>query len=210
MFAGILHLFRHEGQATQERAEATIALSTEHGFAWWLAWGTMLQGWALAAQGQVEAGIDQMSQGLSAARATGGVNITTLMLASLAEAHGKSGQIDAGRRVLAEALALVDTTEERFWEAEIHRLKGELLLAQSLDNQAVSADCFHLALDIARSQQAKSLQLRAAISLSRLWQQQGKPKEAGDLLAPVYNGFTEGFDTADLQEAKILLDKLQP
>ena len=111
--------------------------------------------------------------------------------------------------MLTEALALVDTTGERWYEPELHRLKGELLLQQHADNQAEAEACFHHALAIARNQQAKSLELRAATSLTRLWQQQGKIQEAHDLLAPIYTWFTEGFDTADLQEAKALIDELE-
>jgi predicted ATPase len=129
-------------------------------------------------------------------------------LSMLAEAYGSTGQVEAGGRVLAEALTLVDTTEERWWEAELHRLKGELLLALSTDNAAQTETCFHQALDIARRQQAKSLELRGAMSLARLWQRQGKRTEAYELLAPVYGWFTEGFDTAALQEAKTLLEEL--
>ena len=110
--------------------------------------------------------------------------------------------------MLAEALTLVDTTENAGTKPELYRLKGELLLQQSSDNQAEAEACFHQALDIARNQQAKSLELRAATSLARLWQQQGKRQEAHDLLAPVYDWFTEGFDTADLKDAKALLDEL--
>ena len=110
--------------------------------------------------------------------------------------------------MLAEALTLADTTGERWYEAELYRLKGELLLQQYSDNQAEAETCFHQAIDIARNQQAKSFELRAATSLARLWQQQGKRQEAHDLLAPVYHWFTEGFDTADLQDAKALLDAL--
>jgi predicted ATPase len=109
---------------------------------------------------------------------------------------------------LAEALTLVDTTGERWYAPELYRLKGALLLQQSLDNQAEAETCFHHAMAIAQNQQAKSLELRATMSLARLWQQQGKRQEAHDLLAPVYHWFTEGFDTADLQDAKALLDAL--
>jgi predicted ATPase len=108
---------------------------------------------------------------------------------------------------LAEALALVDKTGERWWEAELHRLKGELLRRRASPTEEVEA-CFHQALDIARRQQAKSLELRAAMSLSRLWQQQGQRADARELLAPIHGWFTEGFDTADLQEAKALLEEL--
>ena len=111
--------------------------------------------------------------------------------------------------MLAEALVHVEHTGERYYEAEIHRLKGELLLQQNSDNQAEAETCFHHALEIARNQQAKSFELRAATSLARLWQQQGKRQEAHDLLAPVYGWFTEGFDTADLKDAKALLHELE-
>ena len=118
------------------------------------------------------------------------------------------GQPAAGLEVLADALTCTDRTGERFYEPELYRLKGALLLQQSADNQAEAQTCFHSALDVARIQQARSLELRAAMSLSRLWQQQGKRIEAHALLAAVYGCFTEGFDTANLQEAKALLEEL--
>jgi predicted ATPase len=118
------------------------------------------------------------------------------------------GELEAGLAVLADALTLVETSGERWYEAELHRLKGVLLLQQNSDHQAEAERCFHHALTIARAQQAKSFELRAAVSLARLWQQQGKRQEAQDLLAPVYGWFTEGFDTADLKDAKALLDEL--
>jgi predicted ATPase len=145
---------------------------------------------------------------LMAYRATGAELTRSYYLALLAEAYGTMGQPEAGLIVLAEALTLADKTGERFYEPEIHRLKGALLQQQSADNHAEAQACFHRALDIARSQQAKSLELRAATSLSRLWQQQGKRNEARQLLAEVYSWFTEGFDTPDLREAKALLDEL--
>src|SRR5262249_59431735 len=129
-------------------------------------------------------------------------------LAMFADAHRMLGQPAAGLPVLAEALTVGDTTGQRWYEAEIYRLKGELLLQQSSDNQGEAEACFHHAIAIAQNQQAKSFELRAATSLARLWQEQGKRQEACDLLAPVYYWFTEGFDTADLQEAKALLDEL--
>jgi predicted ATPase len=118
------------------------------------------------------------------------------------------GQPAAGLTVLAEALTLVDTTGRQWCEAELYRLKGALLLAQSSDNQAEAEICFHHALETARSQQAESWELRATTSLARLWKEQGKRQEAYDLLAPVYGWFTEGFDTADLKDAKALLEEL--
>src|SRR5262245_55402453 len=124
------------------------------------------------------------------------------------EACGRTGQAGEGLTLLAEALAQAHKAGESWTEAELHRLKGELLLALSADNHAEAEGCFHHALDVARRQQTKSLELRAAMSLSRLWQRQGKRAEAYELLAPVYGWFTEGFDTADLQEAKALLETL--
>jgi predicted ATPase len=126
----------------------------------------------------------------------------------LAEVHRSLGQPEAGLTALSEALALIEKTGERYYEAELHRLKGELLLQHPAPEVSRAEACFQQALDIARGQQAKSLELRAAMSLSRLWQQQGKRQEARALLAGVYHWFTEGFDTADLQEAKGLLEAL--
>ena len=128
-------------------------------------------------------------------------------LALLAEAYKQVGWAAEGLRVVAEALTLVEKTAERWWEGELHRLKGELLLAHIQDHGEAET-CFHHALIVTRQQQAKSLELRAARSLARLWQQQGKRAEARDLLAPIYGWFTEGFDTTDLQEAKALLEAL--
>jgi predicted ATPase len=173
-----------------------------------MAIGSILHGWALAYQGQAQVGIEQMHQGMIAYRATGAEINRSYWLALLAEAHGSLGQPEEGLTALTEALALVDTTGERVWEPELYRLKGALLLQQSSSNQPEAESCFHQAIGVARNQQAKSLELRAATSLARLWQQQGKHQEAHDLLAPVYYWFTEGFDTADLQEAKALLDAL--
>ena len=121
---------------------------------------------------------------------------------------GTAGQPDAGLRFLDEASTVMDSTQERFYEAEMHRVQGMLVLAQAADQHAQAETCFQHALDVARRQQARSWELRAAISLARLWQQQGKRAEAHELLAPVYGWFTEGFDTADLQEAETLLDEL--
>jgi class 3 adenylate cyclase/predicted ATPase len=207
--AANFHQLRREVYTTQERADAAITLATVQGFPHWRARGAVLRGWALVQQGQVKEGIEQINQGLIAIRATGAEVVRPYFLALLAEAHGTMGQPEAGLTVLTEALTRVDTTGERWYEAEIYRLKGELLLQCSWDNQAEAENCFHHAISTARSQQAKSLELRAATSLARLWQQQGKRDEARQLLRDVYNWFTEGFDTADLQDAKTLLDALR-
>jgi|SRR5215813_5086391 len=145
---------------------------------------------------------------MTAKQATGSEVSLSSQSASLAEAYGTAGQVHKGLRALAEGLAWIENTGERWCEAELHRLKGELLLQQHSDHQADAETCFQHAIAIAQSQQAKSFELRAATSLARLWQQQGKCQEAHDLLASVYNWFTEGFDTADLQEAKALLEAL--
>jgi predicted ATPase len=126
----------------------------------------------------------------------------------LAEVSDYLGHTDDGLQALAEAHTLVDQQETRTWEAEIYRLRGVLLLRQPGTPQAEAEACFQRALDVARRQEAKSLELRAAMSLARLWQQQGNRTKAYDLLAPIYGWFTEGFDTADLQEAKALLEAL--
>jgi predicted ATPase len=149
-----------------------------------------------------------MRHGLTTYESTGAMLVRPYWRALLAEVCGKRGQAEEGLSLLAEALALVETSGERWWEAEMHRLKGMLLLALSPDHQVQAEACLHQALAVARHQQAKSLELRAAMSLSRLWQCQGKRQEAHALLAPLYGWFTEGFDTADLQEAKALLETL--
>ena len=157
----------------------------------------------------MHAGIEQIQQSLVTHRATGAGIGGPWRLALLAEAYGTMEQPEGGLTALTEALALVETTGERWYEPELYRLKGVLLLQQSLDNQTAAETCFHHALEIARNQQAKSFELRTATSLARLWQRQGKHREAYDLLAPVYNWFTEGFTTADLQDAKALLGELE-
>jgi len=216
VFAAWLHQLRRDASLTYERAEAIITLATEQGFAILVAWGTLLRGWALAArspkpgagQGQRVEGISQIQQGLAAFRATGAEAIRSYGLALLAEATAKVGQGEAGLTLLAEALAVTNDKGERRWEAELYRLKGELLMRQTVPDKRQAESCFQQAMAIARNQQAKSFELRAATSLAQLWQQQGKRQEAYALLAPVYHWFTEGFDTADLQEAKALLETL--
>jgi len=207
-FAAWLHQLRREGHAVQERATALMALATDQGFPFWDSWGTVLRGWALAEQGQCAEGIAQLRQGIAAWRATGAALQLPYYLALLVEAYGKAGQAEEGLRVLAEALAAVHKTGERQHEAELHRLKGALLLAQDGTDAQEAECCFRQAIEVACQQQAKSLELRAALSLSRLWQQQGKRAESHALLAPLYSWFTEGFDTADMREAKALLEEL--
>jgi predicted ATPase len=203
-----LYVRRREWQTVQAHAEAMLALATEHGFARHAANGALFRGMALTMQGQGAEGIIQMRQGLDALRATGMAVGMTANLVWLAEVYGHVGQVDEGVHLLAEALAVVDTTENSDGEAELHRLHGVLLLRQAVPDAIQAEDCFQQALDVARRQQAKSRELRAATSLVRLWQRQGKRDDAYALLAPIYGWFTEGFDTADLQEARALLDEL--
>jgi predicted ATPase len=160
------------------------------------------------AQERVEEGIAQVRQGVAAYRATGAGLDHPHCLVLLARGYKEIGQIEDGLNTLVEVLAVINNSGERYYETELHRLQGELLLKHITPDAPQAEACLHHALDVARHQQAKSMELRAAMSLARLWQQQGKRQEAHDLLAPVYGWFTEGFDTADLQEAKVLLEKL--
>jgi predicted ATPase/DNA-binding winged helix-turn-helix (wHTH) protein len=208
-YAMLLFQYCRDPVATYAHANALMTFATTQGLPHRVEQGRILLGWALAMQGDAAAGVQQLHQGLAAHRNLESPLIRPYRLSLLAEAYGQLGQAEMGLQVLDEALTLAAATEERWWEAELHRLKGALLL--QLPNADVSqvAACFQQALDIARSQQAKSLELRAAVSLSRLWQQQGQRIAARELLAPIYGWFTEGFDTADLQGAKALLDELE-
>jgi predicted ATPase len=206
-FAGWLHQLRGEARQAQAQAEAAITLATEQAFPLWRAQGMLLRGWALAAQGQHDEALAQMHQGLAAYEATGAAVGRPIFLALLAEVYGKGGRAAEGLPLIAEALELVDKTAEGVWEAELHRLRGELLLAGSPDQQYAAVTCFRQALEVARRQQVKSFELRAAVSLSRLWQCQGQRGAARQLLVAAYGWFTEGFDTADLQKARALLDE---
>jgi predicted ATPase len=214
VFAAWLHQLRREGPQTQAWAEAAMALVAEHKFAALHAQGAIYRGWAVAAQGaqpgvgqeQGQEGLSQIQQGLAAWRATGAEGVRPYYLALQAEATAQVGQPEAALTLLAEALAVANDTEERRWEAELYRLTGEVLLTLSASKHAEVETCLRQALAIARGQQAKALELRAAMSLSRLWQRQDKRAAAYDLLAPVYGWFTEGFETPDLQEAKALLE----
>jgi predicted ATPase len=230
-FAAGLHQCRGEGQRTREGAEALIALSREQGFPFYVAVGTVSRGWAVAERGQGEKAIPQMHQALAALQAMGVKLSQPYYLSLLAEIYGKGGRAEEGLGMLAAALATVKQTGERYYEADLYRLKGELTRqkeagggrreasppspqASSLPPQvspevALEVEgCFQKAIEIARGQSARSLELRAVMSLSRLWQHQGKQEEARQLLAEIYGWFTEGFDTKDLQEAKALLEEL--
>jgi predicted ATPase len=206
--ACLLGQFLQEAQKIVDHAEADVHFSAEQGFPVWLAANIVIQGWAITAQKQQEEGVMQMHKGLADWRACSAEFFVPYFLALLAEGYSVTAQYEEGLAILREAFSLVDSNGERWYEAELYRLRGQLLLQQSADNVAEAISCFHQAMTIARSQSAKSLELRAATSLAQVWQCQGKRDEARGLLAPVYDGFTEGFDTADLKRAKLLLAEL--
>jgi predicted ATPase len=185
-----------------------IALAAEHGFIDHLAWNTTLRGWAMTEQARDEEGFTQILDGLAASRARGAELWLPHGLCMLADACRKTGRLDDGLSALTEALTAADEHENRHCEAEIHRLKGELLLKQNDSNAAEAQSCFQRAVEIARKQSAKSWELRATMSFARLLDKQGKREEARAMLANVYGWFTEGFDTADLKDAKALLEEL--
>jgi predicted ATPase len=224
------HQLRRDLPLTHECIAAGLSLALEHGFPNWVAHANIMWGWILAQQGEIEEGMTQIYQGLAAQRTLGVNMFQSYFLVLLAETHGKAGQVEAGLSTLAEALAVIEKTDERFYEAELYRLKGELTLQQASKEQGAKsreqdaeAD-FLKAIAIARKQEAKSLELRAVMSLVRLRQRQAKDHatrntqhesrstlaEAHQLLSAIYTWFTEGFDAKDLQEAKALLEALRP
>ncbi len=173
-----------------------------------MAVATVHHGWALARLGHVSGGIDELHSGINAVRDIGLGSFQPYYLSLLAEAYGSADQTAKAIASLDKALVQAEENAESLWEAELHRMKGEFSLLRSSKSAAAAEACFTRAVTVARRQQAKSLELRAAMSLSRLWQTQRKRDQARDLLAPVYDWFTEGFDTEDLRQAKDLLDSL--
>jgi predicted ATPase len=206
----MIHHLRREAPRTQAHAEAAVTLATDHGFPQQFAQAMALRGWVVAAGGQGEEGLTQIQQGLAAYRATGVTRDQPYYLALLAEVSIQADRVATGLEALAEALRMLAASGGYWWEAELDRLTGELLLAQkgTRPTWGMAEAHFSQALAIAQRQQAKSLELRAAMSLAHLWQRQGKRAEAYALLASIYGWFTEGFDTTDLQEAKALLAEL--
>jgi class 3 adenylate cyclase/predicted ATPase len=210
-----LHQFRRDPRLTHDCADAAIVLSTEQGFPLWLAWATVLRGWAQAEMGCREEGIAQMQAGLAAYHATGAKLGQSHFLALLAESYGHIGQAETGQRTLAEAKAMARACGEHYCEAELYRVEGELACpdphAEVLDvhSCAVAQACFDKAISVARHQSAKSLELRATLSLARLWQRQGKCGAAKERLTDILGAFTEGSDMADMSEANLLLDSMK-
>ena len=187
-------------------ADEVLAISSEQGFPLWFGLGNIMRGWCLGALGQAAEGIPLLLQGI-ADRPRHGSQLGVPFFSRCSRRFtGWQAQPEEGLNRLAEAAELVETTQERWAEAEMHRLRGTLLL--SMHEHAAAEDSYRHALAVARRQSAKFWELRAALELARLWRDQGKRDEARDLLAPVYGWFTEGFDTLDLKEAKALLDEL--
>jgi predicted ATPase len=222
-FGGQLHSNLGAVQQVREMSDALTALCRERDFALWQASSMGLHGWALVEEGRGREGIVELRQGIADWRATGAEIWLPLMRAMLAEAYGKIGQPQEGLAVIEEALTATRGNGEAWYNAELNRLKGELTLQFKVpgskfkvtdprspipDPQGEAEAYFFKALEIARQQEAKSLELRAVMSLTRLWRQQGKSQEAQPLLQEIYGWFREGFDTADLKEAKALLDEL--
>jgi predicted ATPase len=198
-FDAMVHQWRRDAQRTREQAEAAIAVAAQPGP--WLVFGTVLRGWALAQQGQGDEGITLMRQGIAVWRAQGTGCLQPYFLALLADAYARSGREEEAITALAEALAITEQTHEGYAHAELYRLKGELQA-----DPAEAEASFHQSIEIARRQKAKSFELRAVMSLSRLYDKQGKQPEAREMLAEIYGWFTEGFDTADLKDAAALLE----
>jgi predicted ATPase len=198
----VIHQYRQELECVAEATQALIDLAEKEGLALWLAYATAFKGWIMTKQGQPEEGISEMLKGITNLQATGTTLYLVYFWALLVEGYAALGQIQEGLNVIAKTLAFIEKTGERYWEAEMYRLKGELSL------QAKAEIWFWKAIEVARQQSAKSLELRAIVSLARLWQGQGKITEARQLLAEIYGKFTEGFDTGDLQEARMLLETL--
>lgn len=205
--AGRLYQFLRDARAVAAQADALVTLAEEHGMVYLTGMGAFLRGWAAAEGGRVAAGVAGMRRGLAAYRATGLVQLLPYLLCLLAEIEGRQGRGADALRLLDEAAALVEANEERWWQAELQRVRGAVLAGQDGEGQAAEA-AFRRALDTARRQGALALELRAATSLGRFWGASGKPGDAHSLLDNVYRRFTEGFDTQDLREAHTLLTAL--
>jgi predicted ATPase/DNA-binding winged helix-turn-helix (wHTH) protein len=205
-YGAMLHQFSGDLERVDSCAEATIVLCIEHGYTYYLAWAEVLRGWSRAAAGRPEEGIAEIRRGIGVLQATVGTRLSYYR-ALLAEACGSNGHIEEALQVLADGFAEIQKTEERWWEAELHRLQGELLCSDRVNQRAKAEASFRQAIEVARGQRTKSLELRAVLSLGRFWRDEGRLEDAHRLVAEVYGWFTEGLDTPDLREARSLLDE---
>jgi predicted ATPase len=202
------HILCGNYAAAKARSDELIALADEKGSLFWKPIGMRNQGWVLALTGKASDAVQMIASGLAAYCSTGSTVFMPLWLSSLTRAYAELAQFDDAWRCIREAITAIETSKETWFEAEVHRIAGEIALMSPEPDAAKAEAYFESALAVARKQQAKSWELRAAMSMARLWRDQGKRDEARDLLAPVYGWFTEGFDTLDLKEAKALLDEL--
>jgi adenylate cyclase len=203
-----VHGLRGEFEHARERGEALLALATELGDALRCAWSEAALGWLQNETGDLDGGVARMRRGLSAFNSIGAFGGIPYFLALMARALGKTGQFDEAFRAINDAVKLIERTGDRICEAEVPRLKGELVLAQNASDAAEAEQCFRTAIEISRKQHAKSWELRATTSLARLLRDTNRRDEARAMLAEIYNWFAEGFDTADLKDAKALLKEL--
>jgi predicted ATPase len=189
--------------------EEVLALATEKGTLFWNSLATAVQGWLFGVTGKVSDAVQWLDSGIAGFRSTGSTVWMPLYLARLASAHAELGQFDDARRCIVEAISMAQANKESLWLSELNRNAGEITLLSPESDGAKARAYFERALEIARAQRAKSFELRAAMSMARLWRDQGKQPQAHDLLSQVYGWFTEGFDTLDLKQAKALLDELR-
>ena len=202
------HIFCGNYATANAQLDEVVALADEKGAVYWKALGIALQGWVLALSGKASDAVHVIASGITAMRSTGAKIFVPLHLSHLTRAYAELGQVDDAWRCIREAMTMIEAAKERVWEAEVNRVAGQMALKLPKPDAAKAEAYFDRALAVARQQQAKSWELRAAMSLARLWRDQGKVQQARELLAPVYGWFTEGFDTRDLKEAKALLDEL--
>jgi predicted ATPase len=209
LVASMTHIYCGSYAAANAQVNELIALTDEKGTLLWKAFGTMNQGLLFALTGKASNAVQLITSGIAAYRSTGSTLWMPMYLSYLATAYAELHQFDEALRCIGEAITAMENTKEILWESEIHRTAGEIALLSPEPDAAKAETYFERALAVARAQQAKSCELRAAMSMARLWRDQGRRQQAHDLLAPVYGWFTEGFDTLDLKEAKTLLEQLK-
>ena len=202
------HTFCGNYATASSLVDELVTLADEKSAVLWKVWGLLLRGWLFSLTGKTTDAVETITSALTAQRSTGAVSFIAPRLSDLARAYALLGQFEDAWRCIDDAMVAIETTKDKWWEAEVHRVAGEIALKSREPDAAKAEAYFERALVVSRQQQAKSWELRASMSLARLWRSQGKPQQARELLAPVYGWFTEGFDTLDLREAKALLDEL--